>query len=79
MRIINVISIENNLISNIEPFPIHEEQFFKEIIEKAESDFENKAISIGGNPDEIEDCLMDGYYECPTTNRTVSIVWTYID
>ena len=79
MRIINVISIENNLISNIKSFPIHEEQLSHDVIERAENDFENKVIGIGGDLNDMDVFFMDGYYECPTTNRTVSIVWTYID
>ena len=79
MRIANVICIEDNSIVSIESFPIHEEQLSDEVVEKAEEDFEKKAIEIGADPDDIEDLIVDGFYECPATNRSVSLAWIYID
>lgn len=69
MRVINVVTIKNNVVDNIDSFGVFEEQLSDEVVEAAEKAFVEKAKELGFNPDvdsEIDptDELLDNaYYE----------------
>jgi hypothetical protein len=81
MRVINVITIENDVIQDIESFGIFEEQLSQEVVEKAEALFLQKAREYGWTEDEISeaDLLDDGRYETEfTVYANVNICWSEI-
>ena len=81
MRIINVITIENDVIQDVDSFGIFEEQLSNEVVEKAEELFLKKAKEYGWTEDEISesDLLDDGRYETEhLIYANVNLVWSDI-
>jgi hypothetical protein len=74
MEIISVITIENDVIQNVESFK-------KEDVELAEKSFLNKAREYGWTTDEISeaDVLDEGRYETEfQIYANVNLVWSTI-
>ena len=77
MRIINVIQNKEGIVDSIESYPIHEQQFSNEVIDKAEKDFTVKAIELGADKNNMYIYIENGYYSI--MNASVCLVWSYID
>ena len=75
MRTINVITIKNNFVENIESFQIEEEQLSEVVVAKAEEVFSEKVVFLEGNDGYLEGYLKDKFYESKT-GTTVSLVWS---
>ena len=86
MRIINVIETINDVVENVESFPILEEQFSAEIIEKAENRF-LEGIQNNYQINEEEDwddillpALEEGYFTKTNGNYyTVYLAWSNVN
>ena len=80
MRIISVVVIEENIVNTIDSFAICEDQSFnisqlsKDIIDKAEKLFKEKALFYGAEKQNINSHLEDGYYS--GMNFSVCICWS---
>jgi hypothetical protein len=78
MRIVNVLEIINGIPSQIESFPIWEEQLSREVVEGAEKFF-IELCKAGGNiefsDEEIEDLLDEGQYD-DQNGHEVYIIWS---
>jgi hypothetical protein len=82
MTIINVIEVmeDNNL--NVESFPIYEEQLERDVVEKAEELFSQKAKENGAKEEDIESYIEDGYYEPvfqPSSNYRLFLIWSNVN
>ena len=81
MRVISVITIENDVIQEVESFGIFEEQLSQEVVEQAEALFLKKAKEYGWTEDEISesDLLDEGRYETEfTVYANVNLCWSEI-
>ena len=85
MRIINVVTIKNGVVDEIESFGVFEEQLVDDVVEAAEKKFIEEAKKLGfteDNDDEItEDDLLDGgYFEATIGGniKSVCISWSDI-
>jgi hypothetical protein len=81
MRIINVVTIKDGVVDEIESFGIFEEQLSDEVVEEAEKLFFDKAKALGYVEDEEDtsgnDELIDGGY-FSIANASVCISWSGI-
>ncbi len=80
MRIINVVTIRDNILDNIESFAIYEDQLSNDVVKEAENYFIKKAEELGflGNDFDADDDLIDsGYFE-NDTNESVCISWSSV-
>jgi hypothetical protein len=92
MEIINVITIENDVIQEVESFKVYDKHLsdeeietaelkYKQSVRIAESYFLKKAKEYGWTEDEISesDLLDDGRYETEfTVYANVNLVWSQI-
>lgn len=80
MRVINVITIKDGVVDDIESFGIFEEQLSDEVVAEAEKKFIDKAKELGYVSDDndlIDDDLIDdGYFQI--ANASVCISWSDI-
>jgi hypothetical protein len=81
MRIINVVTIKEGVVDEIESFGIFEEQLSDEVVAEAEKSFMDKAKALGYVSDEEDtsedDELIDGGY-FSIANASVCISWSDI-
>lgn len=81
MRIINIVTIKEGVVNEIESFGVFEEQLVEDVVKPAEKLFVEKAKELGCNTDdedEVEAILDGGYYESANTNESVCISWSDI-
>jgi len=86
MRVVNIVTVKEGVVDEIESFGIFEEQLSQEVVEKAEQSFIEKAKALGFdndyNPDtDLEETtdgdLLDNGYFC-IANASVCISWSDI-
>ncbi len=80
MRIINVVTIKNNLVNDIESFLIHQDHLTFQVSEKAEQSFISKALQLGLIPfsqKDYDDILNNGCFE-NDDNESVCLSWSSI-
>lgn len=84
MRVINVVTIDDGVINNIDSFGIFEEQLSSDVVIKAEELFLQIAKKLGWNPEDHyctneDDLLSEAYYESENgTYPSVCISWSDI-
>jgi hypothetical protein len=80
MKIINVISFDSGVLSNIDSFGIFEEQLSEDVVAEAEKVFIEKAKAIGFNEEDsdVDSVLENGFYDSPNCHQSVFISWSYI-
>jgi hypothetical protein len=81
MRVINVVTIKEGVVNEIESFGVFEEQLVNDVVKPAEELFVKKAKELGCNTDdedEVKAILDNGYYESANTNKSVCISWSEI-
>ncbi len=90
MRIINVSTIRNGIIDEIQSFGVYDEDEpgLRNVVGKAEKLFTEKAVEIGydeANDGDMEDHLDNGYFEKTsvsgigtTEQASVCLTWTEI-
>ena len=78
MRIINVIVNKDSIIDSIDSFGIFEEQLSDEVVTKAEELFVKKAIELGIDEVNAEECLDDGFARGEVLGDSVCISWSDI-
>ena len=80
MRVINVVTIKNGVVDEIQSFGIFEEQLSQEIVERAEEIFKAKAkeLECTADDEEMEDIIGDGYYEHDSLHLSVCLSWSDI-
>jgi hypothetical protein len=81
MRIINIITIVEEVVDSIDSFPIVDDQLSQEVVDQANTLFEKKAMELGWDEDDdnhMDFFLEQGYY---TNNygHSVCFVWSNID
>lgn len=78
MQIINIITTENNIVSDIKSFPIVVEETESEVIEQVEKEFTDIVNNFSKpnvlNYVELNECLDNGCFEYKGIN--ISIVWS---
>lgn len=82
MRILNVLEIDRDVPNIIESFPIYEEQFSQEIIEKAELLFIetiNKLIHPDVLSDEEQEYYLDEGNYSDSNGYEIYIIWSNIN
>lgn len=84
MRIINVIETINDVVENVESFPILEDQFSQEIVEKAENRFlegiQNHYQIDEDWDDVLQEALENGYFSKNNGDYyTVYLVWSNVN
>jgi len=82
MRIINIVTVKNGVVNDINSFPIHEEQLSDEIINEAEKCFKDNVVKLIGSAEAMENeeitfdnVLENGYYSIG--NESINICWSY--
>lgn len=82
MRIINIVTVKNGVVNDINSFPIHEEQLSNEIINEAEKCFKDNVVKLIGSAETMENeeitfdnVLENGYYSIG--NESINICWSY--
>jgi hypothetical protein len=78
MRIINVIKNSQNAVISIESFPVFEDHQQKDVIGQAEKKFLAWARELEIQPQNEDDCLMDGFFESENGLFSVNLVWSYV-
>lgn len=78
MRVINVITIKDGDIKNIDSFGVYEEQFIDDVVAEAENCFASRIKKIDDyiQDDDIESYIEDGYYK--DDGCSVYIIWSDI-
>ncbi len=77
MRVINVVTITEGILNNIDSFGIFDDQLSQEVVDKAKALFIKKAKELGYNDDDDDDELIDnGYYMC--NDMSVALSWSEI-
>ena len=85
MRVINIVTVKNGVVDEIESFGIFEEQLSDEVVEPAEELFKKKAIELSGSHSvedfeddhgDIDSFVEDGSFSI--ANASVSISWSSI-
>ncbi len=75
MRFISVVTTSDNLVANLEVFPIFEDQLSEDVVEQAEEFFKKQVLLLDSNmsDDDIEFFLEEGYANI--NDVCVTIVW----
>ena len=79
-RIINVLTIEKGIPTEIKSFEIYEEQLSGEVIEEAEKYFKNlikqnyKFIEEEDEEEILEKAVEEGYFD--TQNKSFYLIWS---
>ena len=75
MRFISVVTTSDNLVANLEVFPIFEDQLSEDVVEQAEAFFKKQVLLLDSNmsDDDIEFFLEEGYANI--NDVCVQIVW----
>ena len=81
MRIINVITVLNNVVDDIESFPIYEERLSDDVITKAEQVFTEKVKNIAPEKDmeDIDVFIEEGFYENSKLKKSINLSWSYTE
>lgn len=77
MQIINVIVTTSGIVDTIDSFGITKNQSLDEAVEMAEELFKQKMIKFGGNFEDLDYSLEDGYY-VGLYNIVVNLTWSEI-
>lgn len=85
MRVINVVTIKDGVVDEIESFGVFEEQLSDDVVKEAEDAFSKKAIELSGCETlegfEDDHCDMDSFIEDGSfsiANASVCISWSDI-
>lgn len=78
MRVINIVKVSENIVTDIESIAIVEEQFSDDIIQEADDLFllEIRDLGFDGNDEDFLSIIKDGYYQ--TNDLSVCICWSEI-
>jgi hypothetical protein len=74
MRIVNVVTVKEGVVDEIQSFGIFEEQLSDDVVAEAEEAFKKKAESLGYVFGDDEALLDDGYFSI--ANASVCISWS---
>lgn len=80
MRVINILELLNGIPSQIQSFPIYEEQLDGEVVEQAEKLFE-EMIRYHENDitdEDIEACIEEGVFD-DNNGHELYIIWSEIN
>jgi hypothetical protein len=80
MRILNVITVKNGIVDDVQSFGIFEEQLSEDVTEIAEKVFIKSAKEIGfveTDEDDADAIIEEGYYQI--ANASVCLTWSSID
>lgn len=78
MRIINVVEQLQGMITQIQSFPVYEEQLSQDVVTEAENLFKgiiNEVTGIDPDSEDMEMIIEDGYYT-DDNGWDVSLVWS---
>ena len=78
MRIINVVEQLQGMITQIQSFPVYEEQLSQDVVTEAENTFKaiiNEVVGIDPDSEDMEMIIEDGYYT-DDNGWDVSLVWS---
>lgn len=85
MRVVNIVTVKEGVVDEIESFGVFEEQLSEDVVEKAEEAFVKKLLELSGahSKEDFEDDFNDvDYYledgSFSTANTSVSISWSDI-
>jgi hypothetical protein len=80
MRIINVVTIKNGVVDNIDSFGVFEEQLSQDVVNAAEKLFVEKVreLEFQGDEEELDAIIGDGYYEHDSLHQSVCLSWSDI-
>jgi hypothetical protein len=76
MRFISIVTTSENLVTNIETFPIFEDQLSADVIEQAEAFFKKEVLKYDSNmnDEDIEFFLEEGYADINGT--CICVAWS---
>jgi len=78
MRIINIVEVDDNVVLNIDSFPVFEEQLSNDVAEEVEELFKDiVSKKIDANDDEMDAYFKNGVYR--SNGYSCSIVLSYLD
>lgn len=81
MRVINVVKIKDNIVDEIFSFGVFEEQLSQEVVEQAETKFQEVAKELGCDTEdefELENLMDSAIYESECGHKSVCISWSDI-